>query len=89
VTDNCCRIDLQNGIVPHADPKGLATIKTVTVYRDLLSRKQPAHGQRLKTSLGVPLAFPSYTHSVLRRDIGEWRPGPNIIGVRAEPAAHG
>ena len=63
-----------NDMIPHPNLKRLATIQATTVNVDLQPRKQPAHGQRLQTSLGVALHVVFYGYDVLCRKIGEGCP---------------
>ena len=83
------RIDLQNIFVFHADPDGFSAIQAPRVDTDLRFRKEPAHGQRFKSSLAVPLLFPGDGHQVVGRDIGKRCPRFDVICFVDKPAGDG
>ena len=79
-------VNFQDILVAHADEDGLPTIETASVDPDLRTRKKPAHGQRFKPSLTVPLLFPVYSQEVVGRYIRKRRPGLHVICVFNKPA---
>ena len=52
---------------------------------DGLSWKEPADRQRVQSSEGVPLLLPLAGDTIRRWDVGEWRRGSQVIGVRVGP----
>ncbi len=63
------RIDFQDFIVSHADENRLPAIKTAGVDTDFCTGEEPAHGQRFKPSLSVPLLYTVYGDQIVGRYI--------------------
>lgn len=74
VPNGCLRIYLEDILVAHAYHDGFSAVKAARVYADLLIRKEPAHGQRLESSLTVPFLLTLYAYQIWGWHIGERRP---------------
>jgi hypothetical protein len=63
----CRWIDFEYSLVPHPNHYGFPAIQTTSIYTDFGPWEEPAHGQRLESSLAVPLLVPIYTYQIMRR----------------------
>lgn len=62
-------INFEYILIAHSNKYGLATIQATRLYANLTSGKEPAHGQRLKPSLPVPLLLSLYGYEIVGRHI--------------------
>ncbi len=89
VSNGCFRVDFKNFFITQADLDRLTTIKATGVDLDFFPREEPAHGQRLKSSLTIPSLFALYSYQIMGGYIGKRRPGFNVIRVLYKPAGYG
>ena len=70
--------------ISHLNGDRLITVGANRVYPDQLTRKQPAHGQRLRSSLTEPFLLVVHADSVLVGLVGERADGDDVV-ILVEP----
>ncbi len=83
------RVNFQDLFIAHADDDRVAAIEAGGIDADFLAGEKPAHGQRFKPSLAVPLLDAIDAHPVLGGEVGEGGERMDVVGIGAYPAADG